>query len=197
MRGLSCAFGLALLVAACSLERSQKPGIADAPGQSNREPTAQRTPAEPSKASFDVPALRGRVNDYANVLTPDQETDLNGLYESVERGVGSQIALLTVQSLNGVPMDDYSLTVANTWGLGRRGIDDGLLITISFNDRSIRVEVGHGLELVISDQAAAEVIQRMGAEFSAGSWFAGIRAGSMDLIQMIQANKALVGTRKP
>jgi uncharacterized protein len=94
-------------------------------------------------------------------------------------------------------MEDYSLTVANTWGLGRRGIDDGLLITIAFDDRSIRIEAGYGLELVISDEAAAEVIRRMGTEFSAGHLFAGIRAGSMDLIQMIQVNKALVGTKRP
>jgi uncharacterized membrane protein YgcG len=196
MRGLYFTLGLALLVAACNHERSQKPGLVNTPVQLNPEP-ARQDPAEPSKVSFEVPALRGRVNDYANLLTPEQETDLNGLYESVERGVGSQIALLTVQSLNGVPMEDYSLAVANSWGLGRRGIDDGLLITIAFNDRSIRIEVGYGLELVISDEAAAEVIRRMGAEFSAGHSFAGIRAGSMELIQMIQVNKSLVGTRRP
>jgi uncharacterized protein len=189
------ALGLALLVTACSLERSQKPAVGITPGQVSPEPTARQAPAEPSRVSFEVPALRGRVNDYANVLTPDQEAELSGLYESVERGIGSQIALLTIESSNGVPLDDYSLTVANAWGLGRRGIDDGLLITRAINDRTIRVEVGYGLELAIPDEAAAGVIRRMAAEFAAGRLFAGIRAGSMELIQMIQVNEALVGRR--
>jgi uncharacterized protein len=126
--------------------------------------------------AFEVPALQGRVNDYANVLTPDQEAELSGLYESVERGIGSQIALLTIASSNGVPLDQYSLTVANTWGLGRSGVDDGLLITLAMNDRAIRIEVGYGLELVIPDEAAAGVIRRMAAEFAAGRRFAGIQA---------------------
>ena len=79
----------------------------------------------------------------------------------------------------------------------RRGIDDGLLITIAYEDRAIRIEVGHGLELVISDRAAADVIRQMAAEFAAGNSFAGIRMGSMRLIEMIQAKRALVGARKP
>jgi uncharacterized membrane protein YgcG len=196
MRGSCFALGLALLVTACRREHSPTTELATTPAVANPQPATRQAPAEPPKLPFEVPALRGRVNDYANALTPEQETDLSGLYESVEREVGSQIALLTVESLNGVPIDDYSLTVANAWGLGRRGIDDGLLITIAFNDRKIRVEVGYGLELVISDQAAAEVIRRMGAEFSAGRPFAGIEAGSKELIQMIRANEALLGVRR-
>jgi uncharacterized protein len=197
MRGSYLALSVALLATACSPERSQDPAVATTPGPLGPDPSAPHAAAKPPKVSFDVPTLRGRVNDYADVLTPIQETDLGGLYESVEREIGSQMALLTVQSLNGVPIKDYSLAVANTWGLGRRGIDDGLLITIALNDRSIRIEVGYGLELVISDQAAAEVVRGMGAEFVAGNLYAGIRTGSMNLIQMIQANKSLVGTRKP
>jgi uncharacterized membrane protein YgcG len=195
MGGSYFALGFALWVTACSVE--QKPAVATAATTLDSEPTTHRGSAAPSKASIAVPALRGRVNDYAGKLTPDQETELSGLYASVEREVGSQIALLTIESSNGVPIEDYSLTVANTWGLGRRGIDDGLLITIAFDDRAIRVEVGSGLELVISDQAAAEVVQRMSAELAARHSFAGIKAASIDLIRMIHDNKALVGTRRP
>jgi uncharacterized protein len=161
--------------------------------QVSTQPAAQHAPADPGPPAFEVPALRGRVNDYADILTPAQETELGGLYESLEREVGSQIALLTVKSSNGVAIEKYSLAVANAWGLGRRGVDDGLLITIAFNDRTMRIEVGYGLERIISDQAAEQVIRRMGAEFSAGNPFVGIRTGSLEVIQMIRANTALVG----
>jgi hypothetical protein len=197
MRGSYIALGVALLVTACDPERSQNPSVATAPGSLGPEPSALHAATKPSKVPFEVPLLRGHVNDYADVLAPLEETDLGGLYESVEREVGPQIALLTVHSLNGVPIEDYSLAVANAWGLGRRGIDDGLLITIAFDDRLMRIEVGYGLELVVSDQSAAEVVRAMGAELSAGHQFSAIRTASLDLIQMIQANKGLVGTRKP
>lgn len=140
---------LVLFVAACSPERSQQPAVATTSAAVSPEPVAQRALAEPSKGSIEAPALRGRVNDYADVLTPDQEAELSGLYESVEREIGAQIALLTVKSLNGVPIADYSLAVANTWALGRRGVDDGLLLTIALNERATRIEVGYGLELVV------------------------------------------------
>jgi uncharacterized membrane protein YgcG len=198
MRGSNLAVGsVAMWVAACSPERSQDSAAAIIPDSIGPELSATQAPAKQSKVSFEVPALRGRVNDFADLLTPVQETDLVGLYESVEQEVGSQMALLTVQSLNGVPIEDYSLTVANTWGLGRRGIDDGLLITVARDEHSMRIEVGYGLELVISDQAAAEVLRGMSDEFAAGNFFAGIRTGSIHLIQMIQANESLVGERKP
>ena len=96
----------------------------------------------------------------------------------MEQEIGSQIALLTIESLHGARIEDYSLAVANAWGLGRRGIDDGVLITIAPKDRTVRIEVGYGLELVISDQAAADVIRRMVPELAAGDSFTGIRKGS-------------------
>jgi uncharacterized protein len=192
----SCgALAAALLVAACSPERSQR-SAATIPSQAAVEP-ARHSSAEPSKVAFEVPALRGRVNDYADILTPVQETELAGLYEANERAVGSQIAVLTIQSLGGVPIKEYSLAVANTWGLGRLDIDDGVLITIAFAERLSRIEVGYGLELVISDQDAADVLRRMGGEFAAGNMFAGIRMGSKEIIQRIQANQDLVGKRRP
>ena len=94
-------------------------------------------------------------------------------------------------------LDEYSLAVANAWGLGRRGIDDGLLITIAYEERAMRIEVGYGLEPIISDQNAADVIRRMRPELAAGRSFAGIRTGSTEIIEMIRSKKDLVGTRKP
>jgi len=186
-----------LWVTACSSKPPPKPEVDAIPTPVSSEPTAQHASAQPAQLAFDVPALRGRVNDYADILTPVQEAELSGLYESLERETGAQMALLAVPSSSGVPIEKYSLTVANAWGLGRRGIDDGLLITVAFNDRTLRIEVGSGLESIISDQAAADVVRRMIAKFAAGSAFEGIRTGSLELIRMIRANPAPVRGGRP
>ncbi len=187
MSVLPCfASAVVLLALACNPRLSHKP-----------EPVRQEPSLDASNSSVDVPTLRGRVNDYANLLTPAQEAELSAVYEALEQEIGSQIALLTVESLRGIRIEDYSLNVANAWGLGRRGIDDGVLITVAFEDRSVRIEVGIGLESVISDEAAGEVIRHMVPEFAAGDFFSGLKQGSLDIVQMIHANVALVGQRKP
>jgi len=196
MRGSGFAFALALSVAACKASPSQDPETAISetvnPDQAKQAPSSG-----PAKAPIDVPVLRGRVNDYAGLLTPEQETELGDLYAAVEKELGSQIALLTIESLHGVAIEDYSLSVANAWGLGRSGIDDGVLLTVALADKAIRIEVGYGLELVISDQAAADVIGRMVPDFAIGEVFTGIKRGSLDIVQMLHAKEALIGTRKP
>ena len=147
-------------------------------------------------ASFRVPELRGYVNDNADLLTPPQEAELSEMYRSVEREIGCQIVLLTIESLPAVRIEDYSLTVANTWALGRKGIDDGVLITLAVNDETVRIEVGTGLELVISDDAAAAMIRQMTPQFATGAVFQGLKLGSVQIVQAIHQNVALVGKKQ-
>src|SRR5262249_23578392 len=143
------------------------------------------SPAGAPTASFAIPALRGRVNDDADLLTPAQENELSSLYRSLEREIGCQIALLTVETLPGVRIEDYSRRVANAWGLGRRGIDDGVLITLARADRSVRIEVGSGLESILSNDAAGRIVQHMVARFAAGEFFEGLEVGSREIVQLI------------
>lgn len=190
--GLASAF----LVAGCQSGPSQR-SEATSPQAVPPETAVEVSSPGSSSTSVVVPELLGRVNEYAELLTPDEEAELAALYRSLEQEIGSQMVLLTIVSLHGVTMEDYSLTVANAWGLGRRDVDDGLLITLAREERTIRLEVGLGLEVLISDEASRRVLSHMAQEYREGRFFAGLRLGSRELVQMIRANPELVGTRKP
>jgi uncharacterized membrane protein YgcG len=172
--------------------RAEAPSTKVAPHSS---PVASAS-VKPSLFRPDLPQLRGRVNDYADLLSAPEEAELGELYAVLERETGCQMALLTIQVLPDVSIEEYSLTVANAWALGRRRVDDGLLITLARDNKSVRIEVGYGLERVISDELAKEVVDRMTPEFRAGRFFGGLKEGSTEIIQRIHANAELIGKRK-
>lgn len=93
----------------------------------------------------DVPKLQRRVNDYAGVLQRNTRTDLEARLARYERETTHQIAVLTVPSLGGEPIEAFSLRVANAWALGRRGVDNGVLVTIAPTEHQVRIELGKGM----------------------------------------------------
>jgi uncharacterized protein len=107
----------------------------------------------------DVPQLRAHVNDYAKVLPPDRAQALEDRLTEYERATGHQLALLTVQSLAGDAIEDYSMRAAERWKLGRKGADDGLILVIVPSEHKMRIEVGYGLEGVIPDAIAARIVR--------------------------------------
>lgn len=95
-----------------------------------------------------------------------------------ERETFHQIGVLTVPDLNGEAIETFSLRVTNAWGLGRRDLDNGILVVVAPNERTTRIEVGYGLEGVISDDLAAEIIQeQMIPAFRHGDFESGIESG--------------------
>jgi uncharacterized protein len=192
MRGL--VVGGVLLVLACKSTPTQDQGANHARDVGSQASIANAA-SESASVGFDVPALQGHVNDYAGLLTPAEELELSSLYESLEHDIGSQIAVLTVAALPGMRIEDYSLKVANAWALGRRGVDDGVLITVAVKDKALRIEVGLGLELVVSDETAAGIVAHILPEFAAGHIFDGLNYGSREIIQRIRSNQALLGKR--
>jgi uncharacterized membrane protein YhaH (DUF805 family) len=159
------------------------------------EPTPSAVAPQPAAPtpSPAVPALVGRVNDYADLLTPTQEAELAALYQSLEREIGCEIALLTIDDLHGESIEDYSRAVVDAWGLGRRGIEDGLLITVARRERKVRIAVGPGLESIVPDDAAETIIQRMVPSFARDDYFQGLEDGSREIVRMIHAQPELVG----
>lgn len=128
-------------------------------------------------AAFDVPPLQGPVNDYASLLQPDAKGRLAAELSSFEQRTGHQLAVLTVESLGGLTVEDYSMRVVEAWRLGRADADDGLLLLIARRDRKIRIEVGHGLEGVVPDAIAARVIREIAVPaFRQGEMSQGIEA---------------------
>ena len=107
--------------------------------------------------AFSVPPLRARVNDYAGLLNAEQRAKLESTLESLERRTSSQVAILTVSSLEGEEMKSFAFKVATTWQLGQKGADNGLLIAYSTDGDHFQLEVRYRLEGAIPDGLAGDI----------------------------------------
>ena len=122
-----------------------------------------------------VPALRDRVNDYADLLSASATAQIQQKLEALEQDTGAQVVVLTIDSLEGEQLEEYSLRVAETWELGRAEQDDGALLLIAKNDRKMRLEVGYGLEPVLSDVISKRILdQILRPNFRAGDFDGGV-----------------------
>ena len=132
------------------------------------------------------PALTGRVVDDADLLDPADEAWLASRSAALEQATGHQLLVVTVPSLNGQDIADYGRVLATRMGVGRRGVDDGVLLIVAPNDRSARISVGTGLEAALTDGEASEIMQRaMIPAFAAGDYPRGIKAGFAGIIEEI------------
>lgn len=128
-----------------------------------------------------VPPLTGPIIDQVGVLNPQQRTELEQELWALKKEKGSEIAVLIVPSTRPEEIEQYSIRVVDTWKLGRKGVDDGVLLLVALNDRRVRIEVGRGLEGDIPDVKAFRIIDELIVpEFRrgdfAGGLFAGVRA---------------------
>jgi uncharacterized protein len=114
----------------------------------------------PARA-LDVPALNARVNDYASLLDDAHKQALESKLATYEQATGHQFVLLTVPTLDGDALEDFSIRAVEKWKLGAKGRDDGLLLLVAFQDRKLRIEVGYGLEGEITDAFTAGVIREV------------------------------------
>jgi uncharacterized protein len=135
----------------------------------------------------DIPALTGRVVDQANLLTVDQKQRIETKLAAFEKETGDQVAVLTVDSLDGEAIEDYANKVGRAWALGQKGKDNGAILLVSKQDRKMRVEVGYGLEPVLTD-LQTNVIQNevIIPYFKKGDFGGGIEAGVDALLSTIQ-----------
>lgn len=130
-------------------------------------------------AALEVPYLGGRVNDLAGILSEDAEIRLEAALEGLERQTGSQVAVLTVPSMEGDSIEDFAIRVVETWKLGREGIDDGVLLLIARDDRLVRIEVGYGLEGALTDAQSRRIIaELMTPHFRSGDFDTGVEAAA-------------------
>jgi uncharacterized protein len=122
-----------------------------------------------------LPALTGRVVDRAGILSPDEEARLTARLEQIERETSVQFVVATIPSLEGEPIEDFSVRLATQWKIGQAGLDNGAVIVVAPSDRKIRIEVGYGLEPVIPDGLAGRIIRdRIAPAFQAGNYYQGL-----------------------
>jgi uncharacterized protein len=135
----------------------------------------------------DVPPLTGRVNDTANLIPLDQRQRIETQLAQFEQQTGNQVSVLTVDSLDGEDIEGYANKVGRKWGLGQKGKDNGALLLVSKNDRKMRVEVGYGLEPVLTDlQTSIIQNQVIIPYFKKGDFGGGIEAGVSAILSTIQ-----------
>lgn len=115
--------------------------------------------ARTARADVAVPKLDARCKDLAQVLSPEERDDLERRMVAYEEATGQQIAILTIPTLEGEAIEDFSYRVAKAWRLGREGKDDGVLITLARKERRVRIEVGKGLEGDLTDLEASLIIR--------------------------------------
>ena len=137
-------------------------------------------------AEVAVPPLAARVTDLTGTLSPSQRDTLERELQAFESRKGSQIAVLMVATTQPEVVEQYALRAAETWKLGRKGVDDGVLLLVAKDDRELRIEVGYGLEGAIPDAVAKRVISEIIVPyFKQGDFYGGIHAGVSRLIRII------------
>jgi uncharacterized protein len=135
-------------------------------------------------SALEVPPLTAPVTDLAGLLTAAQVDQLNDLLRDYEAETSNQFALLIVPSLEGEVLESYSIEVASAWALGQADKDNGLLLLAALAERRLRIEVGYGLEGVLTDAFCGRVIDHtIVPYFKKEQYFEGITAGLLDLIR--------------
>jgi len=137
-------------------------------------------------AQVPVPPLGGRVTDRTATLTDEQKSALEQTLRSFEARKGSQVAVLIVPSTAPETIEQYALRVAEQWKPGRKNVDDGALLVVAKDDRTLRIEVGYGLEGTLTDAASKRIISEIIVpKFRQGDFYGGITAGVDRILRVI------------
>jgi uncharacterized membrane protein YgcG len=136
---------------------------------------------------------RATIIDNTDILSQQQKDSINTIIRDLESKIGPQVAVLTINSLRGQNLEEFSLKKADSLKLGRADYDDGLLITVALFDRKVRIEVGEGLEDIIKDEIAARIIDEVIApQFRQGKYGKGIHAAVSQIYTLIAVNQKLI-----
>ncbi|CAN5184930.1 hypothetical protein BH10PSE4_BH10PSE4_10560 [soil metagenome] len=142
------------------------------------------TPALAAAPTF--PTLTGRVVDNANVLSPQVETDLTTKLAQLEQTTGRQLVVVTLPSLQGYEIEDYGYQLGRAWGIGEKGKNSGVILLVAPTERKVRIEVGYGLEPILTDALSSVIIQTtVLPKFKAGDLPGGIVDGTDAVIAQL------------
>ena len=129
-----------------------------------------------------VPALKGRVNDYAKIIRDSDEREIEEYLAGIEQTSGVQIAVLTMPSLDGDDIASFGIKVADKWQLGDKEKDNGAILIVAYAEHDLRIEVGDGLEGSLTDAKCGLILRNVIVpEFKNGNYSAGIKKGVMNM----------------
>ena len=141
-----------------------------------------------------VPPLRARVTDEIGMLTPEQRQKLEGVLADYEAKTGSQIGVLLVASTEPEAIEQYSIRVADAWKLGRKGVDDGVLLVVAKDNpkalRRLRIEAGRGVQGVLTDAQSKRILEdTIAPHFRQQDWYGGLVAGVGAIATLLNQEK--------
>jgi uncharacterized protein len=152
--------------------------------------------ALPAWAQVAVPPLKGRVTDLTGTLKAEQTASLEQMLQSFEARKGTQIAVLMLPSTTPETIEQYALRVAEQWKIGRKKVDDGVVLVVAKDDRTVRIEVGYGLEGVLNDATANRIIREVIVpRFREGDFYGGLSAALDRMIRVIDGEPLPPPTR--
>jgi uncharacterized protein len=163
--------------------------------------------AQASLAAPSFPKLTGRVVDDANVLEAGTRSRLTDRLAAHERATGNQVVVVTVPDLQGLSIEEYGYQLGRHWGIGQKGVDNGVLLIICPSERTLRIEVGYRLEGDLTDATSSNIINAVIVpEFRRGRFERGVEAGAIAIIEAlggqyemrdVSSRRARPGRRSP
>lgn len=142
--------------------------------------------------SAEIPVLTAPVMDTAGIVNAETEAALNQYLSAVSRQTGVQLAVLTIPSLDGESIEEYSMAVAEKWQLGQKKEDNGVLLTIAMEEHALRIEVGYGLEGVLTDTKCGLIIRNaITPQFKDGDYSQGIVNGVLQIVNVATDGAAI------
>jgi uncharacterized membrane protein YgcG len=140
----------------------------------------------PAGAQEPFPAPQGRVNDFAQVLDASTKAQLNALVAQVEQRTTAEIAVVVVHTTAPLTPKEYVTALFNRWGVGKRGIDNGVMVLLAIHDRRVEIETGYGVEGILPDGKVGEIIRTaMLPAFKHNRWGEGLVAGTQRVAQTL------------
>lgn len=137
--------------------------------------------------ALDLPVLRGHINDYAGMLSPGRGAVLEQELRNLELSDSTQIVVLTVPTLGGENLEEFSIKVAEAWKIGQQGAANGVILLVAKAERKVRIEVGRGLEGKLTDLVSGRIIRAdITPRFKAGDFDGGITAGVKALTEVVK-----------
>jgi uncharacterized protein len=130
-----------------------------------------------------------RVEDRANVLSAKDEVDIARMSEALEKATSDQLVVVTLPTLNGRRIEETSLALARNAAIGQAHLDNGVLLVVAPTEKKVRIEVGYGLEALLTDARAGEIVRDMIPHFRRGDVPAGVRAGTNEITRLLTADR--------
>lgn len=138
-----------------------------------------------------IPTLTGRVVDQADLLSPQAEADVGARLAALEKATTDELVVVTVRSLGDEPIDDFGLRLGNGWKIGDKGVDNGVLLIVASAEKRARIEVGYGLEGLLTDERAARILKEQALpNFAERRFERGISQGVEAIAATLESDRA-------